>query len=453
MIKSALAVTLGFASLVYAQESNVVTWGWAKGLPGWPDPPAGIQMSSIDGGDNFFVGIDTSGRLHTWGPPVSPELEDVDGTDGPFTSVSAGYEHVLALSGQDPTCWGYFDTAGFCPNNLPTFAQESSGRRFIVGLTTENEIYCFGINDRGQCDVPEMPAGRYPVQVAGGGSHVVALLDDGSVLCWGWNLDGQSTPPPLSDAVFVAAGLRHSMAIRSNGSAVAWGWNLDGQCDIPNGATFLKIAAGHRHSAGITTSGEVLCWGDGYDGQTDVPPSLVGAIDITCSERATSVISDSDSDGDGVIDYWDECPNDPLKTDPGICGCDIEDLDSDNDGVPDCNDDCPLDPNKTHPGSCGCGTQDTDTDGDGAADCIDNCPDDSGKTEPGFCGCGTVDTNVNGDIDCDGDYDIDDVRLGMSSFGIEEAIENDCPEDLDQDETIGFADLLQLLSAWGPCSG
>ena len=129
------------------------------------------------------------------------------------------------------------------------------------------------------------------------------------------------------------------------------------------------------------------------------------------------------------------------------------DADTDQDGVADCNDGCPTDPNKTDPGACGCGkAEDTDTDGDGTADCVDNCPDDPNKTEPGFCGCGTVDTNVNGDIDCDGDYDIDDVELGMSSFGIEEAIENDCPEDLDQDEIIGFADLVQLLSAWGPCS-
>ncbi|HNQ22885.1 MAG TPA: GDSL-type esterase/lipase family protein [Phycisphaerae bacterium] len=42
-------------------------------------------------------------------------------------------------------------------------------------------------------------------------------------------------------------------------------------------------------------------------------------------------------------------------------------------GITDC-DDCPNDPNKTEPGVCGCGTPDTDTDGDGIPDCNDNCP-------------------------------------------------------------------------------
>ncbi|NJL58276.1 MAG: hypothetical protein HC887_00155 [Desulfobacteraceae bacterium] len=38
------------------------------------------------------------------------------------------------------------------------------------------------------------------------------------------------------------------------------------------------------------------------------------------------------------------------------------------------SDQCPSDPNKTEPGICGCGVPDTDTDKDGVADCRDNCP-------------------------------------------------------------------------------
>ena len=50
--------------------------------------------------------------------------------------------------------------------------------------------------------------------------------------------------------------------------------------------------------------------------------------------------------------------------------------DSDGDGVLDCVDGCPDDPNKSEPGSCGCGTVDdpTDSDGDAIPDCVDNCP-------------------------------------------------------------------------------
>ena len=158
-----------------------------------------------------------------------------------------------------------------------------------------------------------------------------------------------------------------------------------------------------------------------------------------------------DSDDDGANDCEDGCPEDPNKTDPGDCGCGVEDLDSDKDGVADCIDGCPTDPQKTDPGVCGCGNEDTDTDGDGFADCVDNCPDDPDKTEPDFCGCGTVDTNVNGDVDCDGDYDIDDIRLGMTTFGIEEAEEDTCPADVDGDGSIGFSDVLIILNDWGAC--
>ena len=159
----------------------------------------------------------------------------------------------------------------------------------------------------------------------------------------------------------------------------------------------------------------------------------------------------TDTDGDGVDDCDDGCPEDPFKSAPGDCGCGVEDLDSDKDGVADCNDGCPIDPNKTDPGTCGCGVSDEDSDGDGSPECIDNCPDDPNKSEPGNCGCGVPETDVFGDLDCDGDYDIDDARLAMATFGIEEAEEDTCPADVDGDGSIGFSDVLIILNDWGAC--
>ena len=60
--------------------------------------------------------------------------------------------------------------------------------------------------------------------------------------------------------------------------------------------------------------------------------------------------------------FYDKCPNDPYKTDPGVCGCGVPDTDSDGDGTFDCNDNCPNDP-------------DNDMDGDGLCGDVDNCPD------------------------------------------------------------------------------
>ncbi len=96
-----------------------------------------------------------------------------------------------------------------------------------------------------------------------------------------------------------------------------------------------------------------------------------------------------DSDGDGVCNANDDCPNvagqqgtacndqnsctvnDVLN---GACQCAGSILDSDGDGTCNANDGCPFDPYKITAGTCGCGVPDADTDSDGLADCIDSCP-------------------------------------------------------------------------------
>ena len=200
-----------------------------------------------------------------------------------------------------------------------------------------------------------------------------------------------------------------------------------------------------------------LTFGSGCEAGTDTDGDGVDDCDDGCPEDPFKSapgdcgcgVEDLDSDKDGVADCNDGCPTDPTKTSPGDCGCNASD--ADGDGVDDCVDNCPDDPNKTDPGACGCGNEDTDTDGDGTADCVDNCPDDPNKSEPGNCGCGVPETDVFGDLDCDGDYDIDDIRLGMANFGIEEAEEDTCPADVDGDGSIGFSDVLIILNDWGAC--
>ncbi len=133
-------------------------------------------------------------------------------------------------------------------------------------------------------------------------------------------------------------------------------------------------------------------------------------------------VPDSDSDGDGVPDCKDGCPNDPDKVAPGQCGCGVADTDSDGDGTADCNDGCPQDPLKTNPGVCGCGIPDTDTDGDGTADCLDGCPDDPDKIAPGQCGCGAADTDSDGDgtADCNDGCPQDSLKIkpGVCGCGV-----------------------------------
>ena len=210
-----------------------------------------------------------------------------------------------------------------------------------------------------------------------------------------------------------------------------------------------------NNSSPTISSGSFICGND--------PNQIEGSYTASgsCIEESCDTCA-VDSDADGVPDYLDQCP-----------GYD-DNADADGDGTPDDCDTCPEDP------------LNTDTDSDGTPDCIDGCPEDPLKTEPGMCGCGTAETNVNGDVDCDGDYDIDDIYAGMADFGIdngpagaccvgsgcdsitEESCASlggtwlagkggcdDCPAtcngDLNADGVVDVNDLLALLALWGAC--
>ncbi len=100
-------------------------------------------------------------------------------------------------------------------------------------------------------------------------------------------------------------------------------------------------------------------------------------------------ISRKDSDGDGVPDDRDACPNTP----PGVVvdkrGCPV---DSDQDGVPDGIDKCPNTPSGAKVDATGCPV---DSDGDGVPDGIDQCPNTPAGAKVDAKGC-PVDSDGDG---------------------------------------------------------
>jgi hypothetical protein len=165
---------------------------------------------------------------------------------------------------------------------------------------------------------------------------------------------------------------------------------------------------------------------------------------------------------DGVGDACDDCSLDPLKTDPGQCGCGVADTDSDNDGIADCvdtdndNDGC-IDADdpapltfSADPDGDGLGNDcDLDDDGDGVPDETDNCPlisnadqtDTDGDSQGDAC-----------DTDDDGDtvLDVDDNCPLISNLNQDDN-ENDgigdiCDDDDDNDSVLDIDDNCPLVS-------
>ena len=147
--------------------------------------------------------------------------------------------------------------------------------------------------------------------------------------------------------------------------------------------------------------------GDGVIDKDDKCPDVFGLV---------SLKGCPDSDGDGVTDNMDKCPD--VAGDRNLMGC----PDKDNDQVADSDDECP-----DVAGSAifkGC----PDTDGDGIIDKDDKCPNEKGTAA--YSGCPAKDTDGDG---------IDDLNYKCpNEKGV--AAENGCPAKNIDTDGDGVAD-------------
>lgn len=155
------------------------------------------------------------------------------------------------------TCWEASEDPTFTEIELDRPAMEiTAGRSHVCALDEDGGVWCWGSNDRGQLgfDPTKEPITR-PVLVAlgetaravtAGNAHSCALLPQGTVKCWGDNTYGQlglgartksitakDTEYVLlgepADVIF--AGGDHTCAVLQSGTMSCWGRDDDGQLD------------------------------------------------------------------------------------------------------------------------------------------------------------------------------------------------------------------------------
>jgi len=171
-------------------------------------------------------------------------------------------------------------------------------------------------------------------------NHTLFLKNDGTVLAWGNNVNGQlgdgsttqrTTPVPvggLPNVIAVAAGLDHTAALKNDGTVWTWGNNVSGQLgdgsttprSIPgqvNGLSgIVAVAAGVGHTLALKNDSTVWAWGnnsigqlgDGTATQRTIPVQVVGAGGLGLLSGVTAVAAGNGHSvilkNDGTVWTW-----------------------------------------------------------------------------------------------------------------------------------------------------
>jgi hypothetical protein len=343
-----------------------------------------------------------AGSVVAWGYNDAGQC-NVPSPNSGFVAIAAGQSHSLGLKSDGSiVAWGSNDEG---QRNLPSpntgFVAITAGGAHNMGLKADGSIVAWGYNAYGQCNVP-YPNSEF-IAIAAGGVHSLGLKSDGSIVAWGYNHYGQcNVPAPNSDFVAIAAGTYHSLGLKANGSVAAWGEDLGDCCHVPSpNADFVAIAAGYAtslglksngsitgwgnvgppsfnsgfvaltggsyHSLGLKADGSIVAWGSNDQGECNMALPNKGFVAIEAGSRHSLAISILDSDGDGIVDQLDNCPN----------VYNLDQANRDGDQLGDACDNCPT---MTNPGQedldkDGVGDVcDPDLDGDGIFNQVDNCP-------------------------------------------------------------------------------
>ena len=143
----------------------------------------------------------------------------------------------------------------------------AAGGSHSVALRDDGTVVAIGLNEDGQCTVGEW---RGIVAVAAGYRHTVGLRGDGTVVARGYNTSSQCKVSDWNKVIAIAAGTSHTVGLRSDGTVVAVGRNSNGQCKVTDWKNIVAIAAGDDFTVGLRADGTVVAVGDNEFGQCDV---------------------------------------------------------------------------------------------------------------------------------------------------------------------------------------
>jgi len=295
-----------------------------------------VGVSNDDDGDGFPNSVDSNSS----NPTVAASC--LSGSYGRFTCKQASPGYYVSGTGNTvmtPASPGHYVFDDGATSEEPCIIGEF--QRLSGQTSCDDAEPGYYVPAPGASDGTPCPAGQYndlygqisvvackwaesghsvPVltQMTSGASHSCAILDDGSVSCWGDNSNGQlgdgSRSPSLEPekssmplgrrAVEISAGSYHTCTMFDDGSVRCWGSNEFGQLgdgttvertapvqvDLGQGKSALGISSGGSHTCAVLNDRSVKCWGQNSNGQLG---------DGTTTDRSAPV--NAGMDGEDVL--------------------------------------------------------------------------------------------------------------------------------------------------------
>ena len=160
-------------------------------------------------------------------------------------------------------CTTRFQSFHLPPDDGTLYQSISSGLSHSCAITRDGDIRCWGINDRGQLDVPAID-GQF-VSLSASGNHTCAVDSNTQVHCWGLNTAGQTdVPEPNTGFLSVHTGEGSSCGVKVSGELVCWTSDSMITSAIPVSPAYtdvvLPLGGADVQSCGLTPAGNVDCW-------------------------------------------------------------------------------------------------------------------------------------------------------------------------------------------------
>ncbi|HEX7916692.1 Ig-like domain repeat protein, partial [Rudaea sp.] len=296
-------------------------------------------------------GDNSQGQLGHGSTTYSATPVAVDGLTSAVAMAATLYQTCAVLSSGSVSCWGTnYSSANLPPHlvdGITTAVSITAASDEMCVVLADRTARCWGEDNYGQLgDGVRSNGSATPVVVAGvsnitsiapGGEQTCALVDGGSVYCWGFNGLGQlgdgttndsltpTTVQGLSGVISIAATEYLSCALLQGGAVKCWGSNTRGQLGIGEDPSVglpapvpqieaSAIAAGGAHTCALISGGKVMCWGGNYsgalgDGTYTNRPNPVAVVGLS---NATAISSGKAQSADhtcallinGDVDCW-----------------------------------------------------------------------------------------------------------------------------------------------------